>query len=169
MRKGRLKVFSALFVLLALTFPLQAKETATVLSVVDGDTLKIKYEGREESIRLIGIDAPESKANEKAKRDAQRSGQDLKTIIAMGKEATRYVKTLVKPGDKVEIELDVQTRDRYGRLLGYVYLSNGKMLNEEIAKAGYADPMTIPPNVKYQERFLKAYREARENQRGLWR
>jgi micrococcal nuclease len=169
MSEGRLKVFSALFVLLALTFSLQAKETTTVLSVVDGDTLKIKYEGREENIRLIGIDAPESKPNEKAKHGAQRSGKDLKTIIAMGKEAARYVKTLLKPGDEVEIELDVQTRDRYGRLLGYVYLSNGKMLNEEIAKAGYANPMTIPPNVKYQERFLKAYREARDNQRGLWK
>ncbi len=53
-------------------------------------------------------------------------------------------------------------RDRYDRLLGYVYLSNGKMLNEEIVKAGYA-------NVKYQDRFLKAYQEARERKRGLWR
>ncbi len=169
MRKGSLSILSALLVLLALAFPLQAKETATVLHVVDGDTVKVKCEGREESVRLIGIDAPESKPNEKAKRDAQRSGQDLKTIIAMGKEATKYVKTLIKSGDKVDIEFDVQSRDRYGRLLGYVYLSNGKMLNEEIAKAGYASPMTIPPNVKYQERFLKAYREAREDQRGLWK
>ena len=164
-----LKVFSALLVLLALAFPLQAKETAIVLSVVDGDTLKIKYEGREENVRLIGIDAPESKPNEKAKRDAQRSGQDLKTIIAMGKEATRYVKTLVKPGDKISIEFDVQARDKYGRMLGYVYLSNGRMLNEEIIKAGYANLMTIPPNVKYQKKFLMAYQEARKNQRGLWK
>ncbi len=61
-----------------------------------------------------------------------------------------------------------QERDRYGRLLGYVYLSNGKMLNEEIVKAGYANVMTIPPNVKYQDRFLKACQEAREKKRGLW-
>lgn len=80
-----------------------------------------------------------------------------------------YVKTLVKHGDTVKIGFDVQKRDRYGRLLGHVYLSDGKMLNEEIVKAGYANLMTIPPNVKYQERFLKAYREARENKRGLWR
>jgi micrococcal nuclease len=53
--------------------------------------------------------------------------------------------------------------------LGYVYLSDGEMLNEEIVKAGYANLMTVPPNAKYQERFLKAYREARENKRGLWR
>jgi len=68
----------------------------------------------------------------------------------------------------ITIELDVQERDRYGRILGYVYLSNGKMLNEEIVKAGYAIIMTIPPNVKYKNRFLKAYQEARESKRGLW-
>ena len=67
------------------------------------------------------------------------------------------------------IELDVQARNQYGRLLAYAYLSNGKMLNEEIVKAGYANVMTIPPNVKYQETFLRAYREARENKRGLWK
>ena len=55
------------------------------------------------------------------------------------------------------------------RLLGYVYLENGRMLNEEIIKAGYASPMTIPPNVKYQDRFLKLYREAREAKKGLSR
>lgn len=76
---------------------------------------------------------------------------------------------LFKPGDKVKIEFDVRPRDLYGRLLGYVYLANGKMLNEEIIKAGYATVMTIPPNVKYQNRFLGAYKEARENKRGLWK
>jgi micrococcal nuclease len=67
----------------------------------------------------------------------------------------------------VKMEFDVQRRDKYGRLLAYLYLSDGRMLNEEIVKAGYANLMTIPPNVKYQERFLKAYREARKNKRGL--
>ena len=74
-----------------------------------------------------------------------------------------------KPGDTVKMEFDVEKRDKYSRLLGYVYLSDGKMLNEEIVKAGYANLMTIPPNVKYQDRFLKAYREARENRKGLWK
>ncbi len=86
----------------------------------------------------------------------------------MVKSATEYVESLVKPGDLITIELDAQQRDRYDRLLGYVYLSNGKMLNEEIVKAGYANVMTIPPNVRYQERFLRAYKEARKRKRGLW-
>jgi micrococcal nuclease len=62
--------------------------------------------------------------------------------------------------------MDVPTH--YERLLGYVYLSDGRMLNREIVKEGYASLMTIPPNVKYQQRLLKAYREAREAPRGLW-
>ncbi len=111
----------------------------------------------------------ESRLNKKTKRDAKRSGQDIKTITAMGKRATEYVEGLVKPGDLITIEFDVQQRDRYGRLLGYVYLSNGKMLNEEIVKAGYANVMTIQPNVKYQDRFLRAYKQARERKRGLWK
>ena len=160
-----------LFAVLSLFPPAetQAQEIATVVRVIDGDTLKISYKGQEESIRLIGIDTPESAANKKAKGDAVRTGEDIQLIISQGREATDYVKGLVKLGDSMQIEFDVQERDRYGRLLGYVYLSDGKMLNEEIVRAGYASLMTYPPNVKYQERFLGAYKEARENRRGLWR
>ncbi len=159
---------SFVFVLTLLSSSLHAQQTTTVVRIVDGDTLKVRYWGKEESVRLIGIDTPESRVNKKAKRDAKRSGQDIKTITAMGKRATEYVESLVKPGDLITIEFDAQQRDRYGRLLGYVYLSNGKMLNEEIVKAGYANVMTIPPDVKYQDRFLRAYKEARERKRGLW-
>lgn len=170
LRKIILTVFTALFVLL-LAADLRAinrTELAAVKRVVDGDTLKIVFQGQEESIRLIGIDTPESRSNKKARKDSARSGQDMRTITAMGKESANYVRSLVKKGDIVQVEFDVQQRDRYGRLLGYVYLRDGRMLNEEIVKAGYASPMTIPPNVKYQDRFQKAYREAREKGRGLF-
>ena len=162
-------LFTLLFLSPSFSAPSPAnQEKDVVLRVVDGDTLKIEHNGQTESIRLIGIDTPESRINKKARKDAERSGEDIKTITNLGKKATRYVQTLVKPGDTVRIEFDKQIRDKYGRLLGYVYLSNGKMLNEEIVKAGYANLMTFPPNIKYQDRFLKAYREARENNRGLW-
>ncbi len=167
--KQSLKTLSFVFIFALLSSSLHAQQTTTVTRVVDGDTLKVRYWGKDESIRLIGIDTPESRVNKKAKRDAKRSGQDIKTITAMGKRATEYVESLVKPGDLITIEFDAQQRDRYGRLLGYVYLSNGKMLNEEIVNAGYANVMTIPTNVKYQDRFLKAYKVARERKRGLWR
>ncbi len=139
-----------------------------VLRVLDEDTLKIEHQGRIESLRLIGIDTPESRVNKKAQKDAARNQEDIQKIISLGREATRYLKRLVKPGDTIKIEFDRRIPDKYGRFLGYVYLPNGKMLNEEIVKAGYANLMTYPPNVKYEDIFLRAYREARENNRGLW-
>ncbi len=128
--KTSLKPLLLVLVLAFLSTSLHAQQTTTVLPidvivfisctrVVDGDTLKVRYWGKEESIRLIGIDTPESRINKKAKRDAKRTGQDLKTITAMGKRATEYVEGLVKPGDLITIEFDAQQRDRYGRLLGW--------------------------------------------------
>jgi micrococcal nuclease len=142
---------------------------ATVVQVVDGDTLRIEMDGQEQAVRLIGIDTPESKINKKAKKDSIKTNYDVETITAMGKEAARYVRTLVRKGDTVGLEFDVQKRDKYNRLLVYAYLSDGKMLNEEIVKAGYANIMTYPPNVRYQDRFVRAYREARDTKRGLYR
>jgi micrococcal nuclease len=162
-------IFVAIFALLLCVSIGSAYNKATVVRVVDGDTLKIEMNGHEEAVRLIGIDTPESKVNKKAKKDSIKTNHDVEAITAMGREATKYVKTLVRNGDTVEIEFDVQKRDKYQRLLVYAYLQDGKMLNEEIIKAGYASVMTYPPNVKYQERFVRAYREARDTKRGLYR
>lgn len=135
-----------------------------VNKVIDGDTLKLS---RGERVRLIGIDTPESSNNAKTRRDSKRSGQTVKEITALGKQASAFTRNLVE-GKEVRLEFDIQQRDRYGRLLAYVYLKDGTFLNAEIIKAGYAQVMTIPPNVKYQDLFLKLQREARENKRGLW-
>jgi micrococcal nuclease len=163
-----LKILSFLQIFFFLSLCLYAQQATTVTRIIDGDTIQTLYGGVERKIRLIGIDTPESRVNKKTKRDAERSGQDIETIIALGKRATVYVESLVEPGGTITIEFDVQELDRYGRLLGYVYLSNGKMLNEEIVKAGYANVMTIPPNVKYEDRFLKVYKYAMEKRKGLW-
>jgi micrococcal nuclease len=162
-------IFFALFVLLLCVSLGNAYNKATVVKVVDGDTIRIEINGQEEAVRLIGIDTPESKINKKAKKDSVKTNHDVETITAMGKEAAKYVRTLVRKGDSVSIEFDVQKRDKYNRLLVYAYLSDGKMLNEEIIKAGYANIMTYPPNVRYQDRFVRAYREARDTKRGLYR
>lgn len=160
-------VLVALCFLLILT--LYAQEMAVVLDVADGDTLMIDCNGKKEPIRLIGIDAPESTMNRKAGTDAIRTGESLLTIASKGIDAKRFVERIVKKGDVVAIAFDVQTRDKDGQLLGYVYLPDGRMLNEEIVRAGYAKVITIPPNVKYRERFLEAYKEARMYRRGLWK
>lgn len=147
---------------------LQSDE-AIVRRVVDGDTFVMVVDGREEKVRLIGIDTPESRANEKAGKDARHSGKDLQSIVAQGKQAKRFVEALVPAGTSVRIEIDVQERDKYGRMLAYLYLPDGRMVNEEIIKAGFASPMTYPPNVKYEARFRQAYQKARENKVGLWK
>ncbi|MCP4649634.1 MAG: thermonuclease [PVC group bacterium] len=132
--------------------------------VVDGDTIELE---NGEKVRMIGIDTPESRNNSKTKRDSERTGQDIKTITLMGKKATEFTKTLVE-GKQVRLEFDVQERDRYGRLLAYIYLTDGTFVNVEIVKSGYASPMTIPPCVKYAELFKRLYEEAMETKRGLW-
>ena len=85
----------------------------------------------------------------------------------MGNKATAFTKSLVGK-KRVRIEFDVEKRDRYGRLLAYVYLPDGRMLNAELVKEGYAQVYTFPLNVKYVDMFLKLQEEARENNRGLW-
>lgn len=133
---------------------------ARVIRVIDGDTLKIEINGEKENVRLIGVDTPESKPNPKALRDSRRSGTDINTLIKRGEQAADFTRSHVKPGDTVKIEFDVKPRDRYNRFLGYVYLADGRMLNEVLLKAGYANLMTVPPNVKYQQRFRTTYRNA---------
>jgi micrococcal nuclease len=147
---------------------LGASANATVKRVVDGDTLVIDMDSGEEKVRLIGVDTPESKKNKKAEKDSSRSGQSLDAIVALGKRAAAFTKELVPPGTEVVIETDVQGRDKYGRLLVYVYLPDGRMVNMVIIAEGYASTMTIPPNVKHAEEFLKAERSARAQNKGLW-
>src|SRR5438552_16349994 len=83
-----------------------------------------------------------------------------------GREATEANRRLVA-GKRVRLETDVQARDRYGRLLAYVWVGD-VMVNAELVRLGYAQVMTVPPNVRYQQLFLKLQREAREAGRGLW-
>ena len=136
-----------------------------VSRVVDGDTLKLS-DG--ERIRLTGVDTPEVHDSDKLLRDAKSSGKDVATIKAMGKRASDFTKSLVE-GKSVRLEFDVKRRDRYGRLLAYVYLEDGTFVNAKIIEEGYGQIMTIPPNVKYSDLFLKLEREAREKGKGLWK
>lgn len=147
----------------------QSHEKADVVRVVDGDTVVILLNGQEEKVRLIGVDTPESKNNEKARRDSSKTGESVSEIVKLGKEAAQYTKSILPKGTKVTVETDVQPRDRYGRLLAYLYLENGEMVNSLIIQNGYAQVMTIPPNVKYEDLFRKLMKEARENNRGLWK
>jgi len=140
-------------------------EDILVVRAVDGDTLKLE---NGERVRLIGIDTPETYESVKLYRDSQKSGQDIKTIQALGKRASNFTRGLVE-GKRVRLEFDLEKRDRYKRLLAYVYLKDGTFVNAEIIKQGYASLMTYPPNIKYVDSFKELYQQARENNRGLWK
>jgi micrococcal nuclease len=135
-----------------------------VSRVVDGDTLKLSGGER---IRLIGVDTPEVHYSDKLLRDAKKSGRNIAAIQAMGKTASDFTKSLCTD-KRVRLEFDVEKRDRYKRLLAYVYLEDGTFVNAKIIEEGYGQVMTIPPNVKYADLFLKLQRDAREKRKGLW-
>jgi micrococcal nuclease len=85
----------------------------------------------------------------------------------MAKKQKNTLTNLLK-GKRVKLEFDVDSLDQYGRTLAYVYLENGTFVNSELIKNGYAMVMTVPPNVKFADKFVKLQQEARENNRGLW-
>ena len=126
----------------------------TVVRVVDGDTILVQLADRVEKVRYIGVDSPEIHHPVKGEEPG-------------GREAATVNRGLVE-GRRVRLELDVRTRDRWGRLLAYVWVGD-TMINAELIRLGYAHVMTVPPNVRYQELFVKLQREAREAGRGLWR
>lgn len=138
---------------------------AVVTRVIDGDTFELE---NNQKVRLIGIDTPESRLNQKAKRDSARSTQDVSVIVGQGKQAKEFVKGMLE-GKKVRLEYDVGKADRYGRVLAYAYLEDGTFVNAHIIKEGYASVLTVPPNVKYVELFQRLYEEARSQNRGLWK
>ncbi|MEO0230580.1 MAG: thermonuclease family protein [candidate division WOR-3 bacterium] len=127
--------------------PQNIEEAGLVTRVIDGDTIVVLLNGREEKVRLIGIDTPER-------------GRPY------FEEATKKTAELVL-GKKVRLEKDVSERDKYGRLLRYVYVGS-IFLNAELVRQGYAMVYTYPPDVKYSEYFLKLQQEARIKKRGLW-
>ena len=134
---------------------------ARVVRVVDGDTIVVRLaageaRGSEEKVRLIGIDTPET-ADPRA------------TVECFGRDASRRTATLVPPGTTVRLVRDVEARDRYSRLLAYVYrASDGLFVNLALVAEGYAAVATYPPNVAHAEAFAAAARRAQEGGRGLW-
>ena len=149
--------------------PTGERVPCTVIRVYDGDTFKCRLDnGEEVKVRLIGIDTPESRRNRKAYRDAEKEGKSVEEIVRLGKKASAFTKRLIPPGTVVYLETDVQVHDRYGRLLAYVYLPDGRMLNEVLVREGYATVYTFPPNVKYAERFVELQKRAMKEGKGLW-
>lgn len=154
----RYLLFFLVFYVVSCASPSRNNEVGNLLTVkrvVDGDTFWVD-DGTEKGmkVRLIGVDTPETV-------------HPQKPIEFFGKEASDFVKKLLE-GQKVKLEYDVQEKDHYGRALAYVYLEDGTFLNAELVKKGYAQVMTVPPNVKFSDLFLDLQKDAREKNLGLW-
>jgi micrococcal nuclease len=126
---------------------------ARVERVVDGDTIVVRVDGRRERVRYIGIDTPES----------VKPGMHVRCL---GKTAAKANRRLVE-GRAVRLEYDVERRDRYGRLLAYVYRGD-RFVNAELVRRGYAKPLEIPPNVAHAAELRRLAVAARTARRGLW-
>ena len=160
MKRSSMAIFfiATVFTAICVAAELPAPISATVIRAVDGDTLKISIDGREDTVRLIGVDTPETV-------------HPNKPVEFFGREASAFTHRMVD-GKTVRLEFDqasaaTKHRDRYGRLLAYVFLPDGTLLNSEIIRQGYGHAYTKYLFSKKQE-FVAIEREAREARRGLW-
>ena len=134
----------------------QPSPQPTVVRVVDGDTVVVHVGGRDESVRLIGIDTPES-----VKPDTP--------VQCFALEAAARTKALLPKGTRVRLEGDAELRDRYDRLLAYVYRADdGVFLKRVLAREAFALPYTFPDNVAHADALVAGAAEARASRRGLW-
>ncbi len=130
------------------------KESAWVIEVIDGDTIRVKDEkGLIQNIRLLGVDTPET-------------NHPTKSIECYGKEASDFTKRILF-GKKVQLEYDIEKFDKYKRTLAYVYLEQ-ESFNEMLVEQGYAKILNIEPNDKYANRLMKLQIKARNQKVGLW-
>ena len=138
------------------TTPPHPKNTYPVAKVIDGDTISIIKDGKTVTLRLIGLDTPETV-------------DPRKPVQCFGKAASDKAKELLA-GKTVRLEFDSSQGllDKYGRTLAYVFLSNGTLFNEYMIAEGYGHEYTYNLPYKYQREFKEAESRAREEKRGLW-
>jgi len=135
----------------------EVADTVTITRIVDGDTFYgiSSKRGVEIKYRPIGMNTPE----------IARYGKPAQPFA---QEATDYMKSLIKKGDKIRVTYDVQTVDKYGRDLVYAYTMTGLFINADLVRAGWAQVATYPPNVIHVDTYIQLQQEAREKGRGMW-
>lgn len=126
-----------------------------VVRVKDGDTIVVNFNGKQETVRFLLVDTPESVHSDSSKN------------TPYGKIASDYTKNLLT-GKKVSLKFDVGERDRYGRLLAYVYLGDGRMVNEMLLSEGHAKISVYQPNVLHVDKFRALEKEAQVAKKGIW-
>jgi len=139
---------------------------ARVVRVVDGDTVRVRAAGREERVRLVGLDAPERFPGPRLDEQARQLRRSPEELRRWGEAAYAFARRQLG-GRRVGLELDVEERDEFGRLLAYVWV-RGFQFNVELVRQGYAWVYPVPPNLRYAELLAACQREAQEARRGLW-
>lgn len=169
-RTARILAFAIVLLAAAWASALEVFGPVPVKRVVDGDTFIALVDGHEERVRMLNIDTPETVHPDEARNTA--AGE-------YGLLASQFTKSLLE-GKSVYLWFDVERRDHYRRLLAIVYLEHPQgtydilgrphiMVNEQLALAGLATPLSIPPNVAHIEQIRLAVRDAQLNKRGMWR
>jgi micrococcal nuclease len=166
-----LALLTLFLILAAARPPALAQETsptwATVVAVVDGDSLKVRLGGRVERVRLLGVDAPETGTSRKLGRAAARAGRTPAEEASQGQAARRFVAGLVQPGDRVRLGWGPEPRDPHRRLLAWVWLEDGRQLNRLLIAEGQARVYRRCPCPELPE-LLGLENQARQAGRGLW-
>lgn len=153
-------------------FPLAcvgAEDRATVVKVIDGDTLDVLVHGRQKRIRLIGVDTSELHESDKLIRDAKRSRCTEADLQELGAEATQFVSRVLAPGDSLRLEYGSRRSDDYQRTLAFVWLPEGQLLNELLICEGYAQArLHYVFRSDYRARFRQCSQQAQATSKGLW-
>lgn len=139
-----------------------------VTKVSDGDTFEVFRYGKKEKIRLIGVDTPETKLNEKNYKLSKKHDINVDSLVRWGKNASSFLKQTLAPGTKVRLEFDKDSTDQYKRTLAYAYFQDGRMINRVIAESGYCFAVFYSPNYKYRSELEKAVENAKEKGLGIW-
>jgi micrococcal nuclease len=125
------------------------------VSVVDGDTIVLRVQDQTETVRLLGIDTPETV-------------HPTKPIECFGPEASAFTKATLVEGSLVKLLRDVEPRDRYQRLLVYLFLADGTLFNQLLIDRGLARTLSIEPNTAFASQFASHESSARNRRVGLW-
>ena len=131
---------------------------AVVIETIDGDTIRAEISGVRETVRIIGVDTPETK-------------HPTKGVQCFGPEAAAFLAALLPPGTRVRIERDAEARDPYGRLLLYLFVERRGVevsVSHALVAAGMARPLIIEPNVRFRDALVDAAFVAHRNELGLW-